>query len=69
MLTVTRDGPFAGVQPNAGGSRTVDDGEDLSVMGDNDVLRKEPTTDSVCEGEGYWAQRWRYNSRRRTDVK
>ena len=71
---VDGDGPFAGVQPNAGGDGTVDDGEVLSVIGDNDVLRKDPTTDSVCEGdstglrggEGRW---WRHNSRRRTDIK
>ena len=40
------------MRPNAGGGGTIDDGEVLSVMGDNDILRKDPTTDSVCEGEG-----------------
>ena len=49
---VDGDGPFAAVRPNTEGGGTVDDGEVLSVMGDNDVLRKDPTTDSVCEGEG-----------------
>ena len=41
---VVSDGPFAGVRPNAG--------EVLSVIGDNNILRKDPTTDSVCEGDG-----------------
>ena len=49
---VDGEGPFAGVRPKAGGGGTVDDGEVLSVIGDNDVLRKDPTTDSVCEGDG-----------------
>ena len=49
---VDGDGPFAGVRPNAGGGSMVDDGEVLSVIGDNDVLHKDPTTDSVCEGDG-----------------
>ena len=40
------------MRPNAGGGGTVDNGEVLSVMSDNDVLRKDPTTDSVCEGDG-----------------
>ena len=35
---VDGDGPFAGVRPNAGGGDTVEDGEVLSVMGNNDVL-------------------------------
>ena len=48
---VDGDGPFAGVRPNAGGGGTVDDGEVLSVIGDNGALRKDPTTDSVCEGD------------------
>ena len=48
---VDGDGPFAGVWPNARGGGTVDDGEVLSVIGDNDVLRIDPTTDSVCEGD------------------
>ena len=43
---VVGDGPFAGVRPNAG--------EVLSVMGDNGILRKDPTTDSVCEGDSTW---------------
>ena len=49
---VDGDGPFAGVQPNARGNNAVDDGEVLSVIRDNDILCKDPTTDSVCEGDG-----------------
>ena len=56
---VDDDSLFVGVWPNAGVGGTVDDGEVLSVIGDKDVLCKDPTTDSVCEGEGYWAQRRR----------
>ena len=49
---VDGEGLFAGVRPTAEGGGTIDDGEVLSVIGDNDVLRKDPTTDSFCEGEG-----------------
>lgn len=46
---VDGDGPFAGARPKAGG--TAEDGEVLSVIGESDVLRIDPTTDSVCEGD------------------
>ena len=48
---VEGDGPFMGVWPNTGGSGMVDDREVLSVIGDNDVLHIDPTTDSICEGD------------------
>jgi hypothetical protein len=48
---VDGEGPFAGVRPKAGGGGTVDDGEVLSVIGERFVLRKDPTTDSVCDGD------------------
>jgi len=46
---VDGEGPFAGVRPNAGGGGTAEDGEVLSVIGESDVLRIDPTTDSVRE--------------------
>ena len=48
---VDGDGLFTGMQLNTGGDGTVDDGEVLSVIEDNNVLCKDPTTDSVCEGD------------------
>ena len=73
---VDGDGPFVGVRPNTGGGGMVDNGEVLSVIGDNDVLRIDPTTDSVCEGDctelrvARDVSRWQgHNSRRRTDIK
>jgi len=45
---VDGEGPFVGVRPNAGGGGTAEDGEVLSVIGESDVLRIDPTTDSVC---------------------
>ena len=48
---VDGDGPFAGVWPNARGGGTVDDREVLSVIEDNNVLRIDLTTDSVCKGD------------------
>ena len=49
---VDGDGPFAGVRPNAGGGGTADDDWEVrSVIGESEVLRIDPTTDSVCEGD------------------
>ena len=48
---VAGDGPFAGVRPKAGGVGTADDWDVLSVIGDSEVLRIDPMTDSVCEGD------------------
>lgn len=47
---VDGEGPFAGLGPNAGGGGTTDDGDVLSIR-EGDVLRVDPTTDSVCEGD------------------
>ena len=35
----------------AGGGGTADDRDVLSVIGEGDALRIDPTTDSVCEAE------------------
>ena len=49
---VEGEGPFAGVRPNAGGGGTADDDWEVrSVIGESEVLRIDPTTDSVCEGD------------------
>lgn len=45
---VDGDGPFASVWPPS----TADDEEVHSVIGESEVLRIDPTTDSVCEGDG-----------------
>jgi hypothetical protein len=39
------------VRPKGGGGGTADDWEVLSVIGESGVLRIDPTTDSVCEGD------------------
>ena len=48
---VDGDGPLAGVRPKAGGGGTAHDWDVLSMRGERDVLRIDPTTDSVYEGD------------------
>jgi hypothetical protein len=48
---VNVDGPSGGVRPKAGDEGIADDGGVDSVIGANDILRIDPTTDFVCEGD------------------
>jgi hypothetical protein len=54
------EGPFTGMQPNAGGRWAADNRDVLLVIGESNVLHVDPTTDSVCKGRHqrwYWAHR------------